>query len=124
MSTQIIDITKPAEEGAAKVTVTPTDEDGTVISFAQLTDPAWQLMITDPAGVSTIVNENSFANNPLSSLVFGLTGEDLAMFGVNDTGWRTLAFQATYDSDDLGADTPLKGECTFEICKLLNVVDQ
>ena len=70
----------------------------------------------------TVINGKTFATNSLTSLVFALTGDDLAIFDSNDTGWRVLAFQATYASS-LGSGLPLKGECTFEISKLTNVVD-
>lgn len=114
--------TTPSEKGTAKVTVSPTDENGTALAFGDLTDPQWQLMRKDESGGAVIVNSRTFALSSLTSLVWSLSGDDLAMFGTNDTGWRRLAFQATYDSA-LGLGLLTKAECTFEICKLLSVVD-
>ena len=115
--TQTITI-QPNEQGTAKVTLTPTDEDGTALIFTDLTAPEWQLMKTD----GTVVNSRTFTASSLTSLIFALTGDDLAIFGDDDAGHRVISFQATYDSS-LGSGLPLKGECRFTIGRLLGQTD-
>lgn len=114
---QIISV-KPAENGTAKVTLSPTDEDGDVLTVEQLTTPQWQLMKKD----GTIINNRSFALCSLSALIFRLSGDDLAFFGGTDSGWRYLALKATYDSN-LGSDNSLNAECKFQVQNLLSQTD-
>lgn len=109
---------KPAEKGTAKVTIAPVDEDGTALTFAQLSNPKWQLMRTD----GTVVNSRTFATNALTSLVFRLSGDDLAVF--SDDDWiRRLSIQATYNSD-IGTNNPLNAECEFHIQGILGQTDE
>ena len=107
-------VVQPNEQGTAVVTITPTDEDGEVLTIGQLTNPKWQLMKVD----GTIVNNRSFTNGSLSNLTFVLSGDDLAIDALSDTGERVISFQATYNST-VGSNLPLIGECTFTIAKIL-----
>ncbi len=109
---------RPTERGAAVITLSPVDEDGVALLFAQLTAPKWQLMRTD----GTVVNSRTFAASVLTSLEFVLKGADLAFFGPGDNKKRVLSFQATYDST-AGDDLPLNDECTFAIEPLLGQTD-
>lgn len=109
---------RPAEKGTAIVTLAPVDEDGVALTVGQLTNPAWQLMKTD----GTVVNDRSFAFSPLSSLVFVLSGNDLALFGSSDNKKRVISFQAAYDST-AGSNLPLKAECVFAITPLIGQID-
>ncbi len=116
--TQSISV-QPNEKGTAVVTIAPVDEDDTALGISDLTNPQWQLMKSD----GTVINSRSFANCPLSSLTFVLSGDDLAVFGNNDSCRRVLSFQATYDST-AGNGLPLKGECKFSIDRLLGQTDE
>jgi len=115
--TQAISV-QPNELGTAKVTIAPTDEDDTALVFGDLTDPEWQLMRLD----GTVINSRTFAASSLTSLVWSLSGADLAIFGSDDGGSRVLSFQATYTSS-LGSGLPLNDECEFSITKLLGQTD-
>jgi hypothetical protein len=108
----------PNEKGTAKVTITPTDEEGNTLSFADLSDPQWQLMKED----GTVVNNRSFANCTMTSLEFVLSGADLALSSSGDSRVRVLSFHATYDST-LGNDLPLVAEASFIISAILGQDD-
>ena len=79
-------------QGTAVVTISPVDENGIAVTFAQLTDLQWQLMRTD----GEVVNSRDFVASAMTSLQFVLTGDDLAIFGDWDRGERVVSFQATY----------------------------
>lgn len=116
--TQAITV-RPTEQGSAIVTITLADEDDNALVFAQLTNPAWQLMQAD----GTVVNDRTFALCTMTSLTFALTGDDLAAFGRKDLGTRILSFQAFYDSS-VATGLAITAECSFKISKLLGQVDQ
>lgn len=102
----------PNEEGAAVISVSPTDENGTALAIGDLTNPCWQLM--DSAG--NVINDRSFDLCPLTALEWLISGDDLAIgdYGVK----RKIAFKATYSSTIGGltvADIPLIDEDTFII---------
>jgi len=111
------------ENGTAIVTISPLDDNKDAVSFAQLTNPQWQLMRIDGA----VVNERSFANSSMTSLQFVLNGDDLAIFGDADRGNRVLSFQANYDGS-LDDGTTFVGnivaECAFNIFKVLGQIDE
>lgn len=109
---------QPNEQGTAKVTIVPTDENGDTLLFSELISPQWQLMRLD----GTVINNRAFADTALTALVFIVSGDDLVIFGDKDDGQRKLSFQATYNSD-LGNGLPLKDECLFTIAKLLGQID-
>lgn len=115
---QSIDI-QPSEKGAAVVTIAPTDENGNTLTIGQLKSPAWQLMKKD----GTVINNRSFSLCAITSLTWVLKGDDLAMFGNQDSGYRRLSVQALYDSD-VGTDLPLNDECSFYIKRLLGQADE
>jgi len=106
---------KPNEKGTAIVTFTFTDEDESVVVP---TANAWQLM--DVSG--NVINSRSFAACGFTGTEIVLSGDDLAMFGVLDTGVRIIAYQGTYDSD-AGSDLPLNDEELFRINALVSQVD-
>ena len=107
---------RPAEKGTAIVTLTFTDEDGkgVVPKSAQ-----WQLMTTD----GTIVNGRSFAECSFTGTEVVLSGDDLAIYGTTDSGYRLFAIHAVYDSD-AGSDLPLNDEVRFKIQRLVSQVDE
>ena len=111
---------QPSEKGTAVFTIAPVDEDGNALTFGQLKNPAVQLMKSSDGSA---IPGCAFADKPLSSLSFVLSGNDLAVFGVNDSGLRLLSFQAAYDST-AGTDLPLNDECKFQIKKLAGQVDE
>ncbi len=125
MTCQTITV-KPDEEGGAKVTVTASNEADVTLSFADISNPQWQLMRTDSDGVSEIVNSRSFVNSNLQALEWALYLDDLAVFGESDDGWRIITFKGTYLSTIGGVEETmgLKGEAEFKICKLLGIEDQ
>jgi len=110
---------RPAEKGTAVVTIAPVDEDGVALTFGQLTNPQWQLMKTNGA----VVNDRTFTLSALSGLSWVISGDDLAIFGSNDSGNRVISFQAEYDSS-LGTGLPLTAECVFAIDKLVGQVNE
>lgn len=110
--------TEPNEKGTAVVTATVVDENGDALTFDQLTNPQWQLMM--PNGY--IINNRSFADSALTALTWVLYGDDLAIFGVTDDGDRVLTFTATYDST-LGSNLPLHSEFKFKVQALLGIAD-
>ena len=110
------------EKGTAIVTIAPVDDNSTAVSFAQLTNPQWQLMRID----GTIVNERSFVNSSMVSLEFVLSGDDLAIFGGSDSGDRVISFQASYKgklSDGTAFVGRIVAEGRFNIFKVLGQVD-
>lgn len=106
----------PSEKGTAVFSVSPVDEDGDALSFAQLTNPQWQLMKTD----GTIIDGCAFADSALTALEWVVKGDQLSIIGEGDTGTRRLTFKAAYDSD-IGSDLPLHEECQFKIQNLLGI---
>lgn len=116
--TQSITI-EPNEEGTAVVTISPTDEDGTALTFDDLSSPQWQLMRAN----GVVVNNRSFANCTMTSLSFVLSGDDLSVFGKGDSCERVLSFYATYNST-LGNNLPLVAECEFNIAPILGRTDE
>jgi hypothetical protein len=122
MSVQVISGDDIAEKGTAIVTVSPVDDNGTALTFAQLTNPEWQLMNTD----GTVINDRTFANSAMTSLQFILSGEDLAIFGDSDRGNRVLSFSAQYTGtlDDSTSFTGnIVAEVVFNVFRVLGQVD-
>lgn len=115
MSIQII-TAKPNEEGTAIASVSLVDDAGNSLTFAQLSNPKWQLSRLD----GTVVDGCSFADSDLTALSWVIKGSDLALFGSTDGGARALTFIATYDSD-AGLDLPLHAECRFRIQDLVGI---
>lgn len=107
---------KPAEQGTAVVTLAFTDEDEATVVPTSL---SWQLMRVDDGST---VNERTFANCSFSGSTIVLSGDDLATFGLSDTGDRVLSVQGVYTSS-AGSDLPLKGELSFTVEKLLGQID-
>ena len=107
----------PSEKGTAVFSVSPVDEAGDALSFAQLINPQWQLMRTD----GSIIAGCAFSGSALTGLKWVVKGDQLAMFGEGDTGTRRLTFKATYDSD-LGSGLHLHEECKFKIQDLLGII--
>ena len=106
---------QPAEKGTAVVTLVFTDEDGASVVPTSL---AWQLMRSD----GTVIGTRTFANGSFSGGTIVLSGDDLAIFGSTDNGYRVLSIQGVYTSS-AGSDLPLKGECKFSIDRLVGQVD-
>ena len=122
MSVQVISGDGIAEKGTAIVTVSPVDDNGTALTFAQLTNPEWQLMNTD----RTVINDRTFANSAMTSLQFVLSGDDLAIFGDSDRGNRVLSFRAQYTGtlDDSTSFTGnIVAEGVFNVFRVLGQVD-
>src|SRR6056297_1983695 len=111
---------KPNELGTAVITMSFTDEDDAAVTP---TDLQWQLMKSD----GTIVNDRAFADNAFTALAgeatVVLSGDDLAMFGANDSGRRVFSIQGVYDST-AGTGLPIKDEAVFVIQQLLGQTDQ
>ncbi len=122
MSVQVISGDGIAEKGTAIVTISPVDDNGTALTFAQLTSPEWQLMNTD----GTVINYRTFANSAMTSLQFILYGDDLAIFGDSDRGNRVLSFSAQYTGtlDDSTSFTGnIVAEGVFNVFRVLGQVD-
>ena len=122
MSVQVIPGDGIAEKGTAIVTISPVDDNGTSLTFAQLTSPEWQLMNTD----GTVINDRTFANSAMTSLQFVLSGDDLAIFGDSDRGNRVLSFSAQYTGtmDDSTSFTGnIVAEGVFNVFRVLGQVD-
>ena len=122
MSVQVISGDGIAEKGTAIVTVSPVDDNGTSLAFAQLTSPEWQLINVD----GTVINDRTFANSAMTSLQFVLSGDDLAIFGDSDRGNRVLSFSAQYtgtldDSTSFTGDIVAEG--VFNVFRVLGQVD-
>ena len=110
------------EKGTAIVTIVPLDDNGTAVSFAQLTNPEWQLMNTD----GTVINDRTFANSAMASLQFVLSGDDLAIFGDSDRGNRVLSFSAQYTGaldDNTSFTGNIVAEGVFNVFRVLGQVD-
>ena len=123
MSVQVISGDGIAEKGTAIVTVSPVDDNGTALTFAQLTSPEWQLMNTD----GTVINDRTFENSAMASLQFVLSGDDLAIFGESDRGNRVLSFSAQYTGtlDDSTSFTGnIVAEGVFNVFRVLGQVDE
>ena len=123
MSVQVISGDGIAEKGTAIVTISPVDDNGTALTFAQLTSPEWQLMNTD----GTVINDRTFANSAMTSLQFVLAGDDLAIFGESDRGNRVLSFSAQYTGtmDDSTSFTGnIVAEGVFNVFRVLGQVDE
>ena len=122
MSVQVISGDGIAEKGTAIVTISTVDDNGTALTFAQLTNPEWQLMNTD----GTVINDRTFANSAMTSLQFVLSGDDLAIFGDSDRGNRVLSFSAQYTGtlDDSSSFTGnIVSEGVFNVFRVLGQVD-
>ena len=122
MSVQVISGDGIAEKGTAIVTISPVDDNGTALTFAQLTSPEWQLMNTD----GTVINDRTFENSAMASLQFVLSGDDLAIFGESDRGNRVLSFSAQYTGtmDDSTSFTGnIVAEGVFNVFRVLGQVD-
>ncbi len=122
MSVQVISGDGIAEKGTAIVTISPVDDNGTSLAFAQLTSPEWQLMNTD----GTVINDRTFENSAMASLQFVLSGDDLAIFGDSDRGNRVLSFSAQYTGtlDDSTSFTGnIVAEGVFNVFRVLGQVD-
>lgn len=118
MTIQVL-TTQPNEKGTAIFSVSPTDEDGNSIVFAQLTNPQWQMMQFD----GTVVPGCSYDDSALTSLEWVVSGDQLAIFGDDDVGSRHVTFKATYDSS-YGTGLPLHAECMFKIQPLVGIVNE
>jgi len=122
MSVQVISGDGIAEKGTAIVTVSPVDDKGTSLAFAQLTSPEWQLMNID----GTVINDRTFANSAMTSLQFVLSGDDLAIFGDSDRGNRVLSFSAQYTGtldDSTSFIGNIVAEGVFNVFRVLGQVD-
>jgi len=101
---------KPREKGTAVLTVVPKDQNNNTLTFAQLTNPQWQMITAK----GTIVDGCSFEDSSLTSLSWTISGDQLALFGTSDTGIRFVTFKATYNSD-IGNNLQIHDECKFTI---------
>jgi|GEM_PF-4947157 len=122
MSVQVISGDGIAEKGTAIVTISPVDDNGTALTFAQLTSPGWQLMDID----GTIINDRTFENSAMTSLQFVLSGDDLAIFGDSDRGNRVLSFSAQYTGildDSTSFIGNIVAEGVFNVFRVLGQVD-
>ena len=111
---------KPTEKGTAVIEMAFTDEDGTAVTP---TDLEWQLMRAS----GTVINDRTFALSSFTATAgaasITLTGDDLAMFGMDDTGRRVFSIQGVYDST-AGTDLSITGEAVFFIEQLLGQTDE
>ena len=122
MSAQVVSGDGIAEKGTAIVTISPVDDNGSSVAFAQLTSPEWQLMNID----GTVINDRTFANSAMTSLQFVLSGEDLAIFGDSDRGNRVLSFSAQYTGtldDSTSFIGNIVAEGVFNVFRVLGQVD-
>lgn len=71
----------------------------------------------------TIINNRTFANGAFTGNIVVLSGDDLAIFGDEDTRFRIFSVRATYDST-LGENLPCNCEIEFVITRLLNIPDK
>lgn len=118
MTIQVL-TTQPNEKGTAVFSVSPTDEDGNALVFAQLTNPQWQMMFSD----GSIVDGCAYSDSSLTSLEWVVSGDQLSISDGGDTGLRFVTFKATYDSS-LGSDLPIHAECKFKIQPLVGIPDE
>ena len=115
----MIELTEqPSEMGTAVFTISPVDEDGNALTFAQLTNPQWQLMTS--GGV--VIDGCGFGDNVMDSLTVTLKGDQLAILS-DGKPKRIFGFQAQYNST-AGSNLPLKDECLFRIKKLVSQADE
>lgn len=103
------------EQGTTALNVSFKDErNKDVIPKTQ----SWQLMKLD----HTVLNNRTFENGSFTGNIVVLSGDDLAIFGDDDTRFRIFAVKATYDST-LGNDLPCNCEIEFVITRLQNISD-
>ena len=96
----------PAQGGAAKATISFTDENG---AAKTPTSVKWTLSSTTGA----IINGRSFVTlTPAASISWLLSGADLRIGGHGPE--RILTIDALYDST-LGNDVPLRAQASFTI---------
>jgi len=112
----MIDISvTPAEKGTAKVTVGPfTDEDGTAVTPLTIT---W--MLTDRRG-TVINNRAAVVVAPAATVVFALTGNDLAIAG--NALQRVITVSWTYNST-VGSGLTGRAQAKFSIEQMAGVAD-
>ncbi len=118
MPTEIlIDENYAVEESTAKLTISFTDEDDQVVTPNSIN---WTL--TDDQG--TIINsrDNESVAVPASTIIVGLSGDDLAL-QTGETGnyvYRIFTIEAVYNSS-LGSNLPLKDSLKFAVRNLVAV---
>ena len=98
----------PPEKGKTTINVSIKNEQGVALAFSDLTNPQWQLRTNG----DKIVTDCDFGDNEMTSLAVELKGDQLAIFGPNDSGKRFFSFQSNYNND------PYPWECEFTIQKL------
>ena len=112
---------KPTEKGTAVIEMAFTDE-AVPPNAVTPTSLQWQLM----KATGTIINSRTFALGSFTASAGAatvvLTGDDLAMFGTDDTGRRVFSIQGVYDST-AGTDLNITGEAVFFIEQLLGQTD-
>lgn len=96
----------PAQGGAAKATISFTDENGDAVTP---TSVKWTL--SDPNGA--IINSRSMVTlTPAASISWLMSGADLRIGGYGPE--RILTIDALYNST-LGNDVPLRAQASFTI---------
>lgn len=103
------------EQGTALLNVIFKDDENKIIIPKTQN---WQLMKLD----RSIINERTFANGIFTGDKVVLSGDDLAIFGDDDTRFRIFAVAATYDST-IGLDLPCNCEIEFVITRMINISD-
>lgn len=103
------------EEGAMLLNVIFRDENKKEITPKT---SAFQLMKLD----RSVINSRTFANGAFLGNKVILSGDDLAVFGDDDTLFRIFAVRGTYDST-YSDDLPCVCEVEFVITRLLNIPD-
>lgn len=106
---------KPKENSTAIITLTFTDKDGIEVMPVSA---AWQLQNHD----GIVINGRSFENCPFLGNEVVLSGNDLAIFGATDSGYRIFAVEVVYHSK-AGNYLPLTDEIRFRIQRLISQVD-
>lgn len=104
------------EEGAMLLNVIFRDERRREIVPKTQT---FQLMKLD----RSVINSRTFALGSFTGNKVILSGDDLAVFGDDDTLFRIFAVKGTYDST-YGDDLPCVCEIEFVITRMLNIPDQ
>lgn len=104
------------EQGTTAFTVIFKDENDRVI-IPKTSN--FQLMKLD----RTIIGERTFANGAFTGNKVILSGNDLSIFGDDDTRFRIFAVRGTYDST-YGNDLPCNCEVEFTITRVLNIDDR
>ena len=128
---------EPTEKGTAVFFVIPTDENDSVLEFADLIDPEFAILYNGeavPGGdfgdISMIGVDKSITIDGVTStknLAAGVVqGDVLAIFGDDDDGKRKFSFQAKYNTT-IGSvpfdNSPLNDEANFKIKKLTGQTD-